>query len=170
MRNRRLCAEGDAAGRRSATRIRIGSEIHHQWLDDYWPPVRGQHDDGAEHLSSTSTARRDRARHFGEWQRKWSTGWSTLLGVRNDMVWMNTGDGAALFGTGMMNMADAMAAMAFNAASAYAHRHQLECDRRWSRYDAGRPCGFELGYAHKSARRPTSMSAKPGAAAPCRAG
>ena len=29
---------------------------------------------------------------FIEWERKWDTQWTTLLGVRSDIVWMNTGN------------------------------------------------------------------------------
>ena len=29
---------------------------------------------------------------FVEWEKKWDRQWTTLLGVRNDTVWMNTGN------------------------------------------------------------------------------
>ncbi len=29
---------------------------------------------------------------YVEWERRWTQNWSTLVGVRNDTVWMNTGD------------------------------------------------------------------------------
>ena len=29
---------------------------------------------------------------FVEWERKWDPQWTTLLGVRNDTVWMDTGN------------------------------------------------------------------------------
>ena len=29
---------------------------------------------------------------FAEWERKWDSKWTTLLGVRNDTVWMDTGN------------------------------------------------------------------------------
>ena len=29
---------------------------------------------------------------FAEWEKKWDPQWTTLLGVRNDAVWMNTGN------------------------------------------------------------------------------
>src|SRR3546814_8466874 len=51
---------------------------------------------------------------------------TTLVGVRNDQVWMNTGE-VQPYSTSMVNMADAMAATAFNAADRKRH------DSNWSR-------------------------------------
>ena len=36
-------------------------------------------------------ATREQLGTFVEWERRWGFGWRTLLGVRNDTVWMNTG-------------------------------------------------------------------------------
>src|SRR3546814_1542685 len=71
-------------------------------------------------------AKRDRLGTFAEWEAKWTPQLTTLVGVRNDQVWMNTGE-VQPYSTSMMNMADAMAATAFNAADRKRH------DSNWSR-------------------------------------
>src|SRR3546814_2733345 len=78
---------------------------------------------------------------------------TTLVGVRNDQVWMNTGE-VQPYSTSMMNMADAMAATALNAADRKRH------DSNWSatalvRYAPSDQATLELGYARKS-RSPRS--------------
>src|SRR3546814_15678958 len=70
-------------------------------------------------------AKRDRLGTFAEWDAKWTPQLTTLVGVRNDQVWMNTGE-VQPYSTSMMNMADAMAATAFNAADRKRH------DSNWS--------------------------------------
>src|SRR3546814_5042538 len=70
-------------------------------------------------------AKRDRLGTFAEWEAKWTPQLTTLVGVRNDQVWMNTGE-VQPYSTSMMNMADAMAATAFDAADRKRH------DSNWS--------------------------------------
>lgn len=132
--------------------ITLGSEFQHQWLDDYWPPVAGSMMMGPDTFVNINQAHRNRLGSYAEWQADWSSRLTTTLGVRNDQVWMNTGD-VQPYGTGMMQMADVMAAAAFNAAG---HRRH---DSNWSgsalaHYQASPGVGFDIGYARK-VRSPT---------------
>ena len=85
---------------------------------------------------------------MGSMQRHWTADLSTLVGVRYDRVAMNTGDVEG-YGSGMMQMADAAAAAAFNTAN----RHRI--DNNWSgsamvSWAATGSLTMELGYAHKA--------------------
>ena len=127
--------------------LRVGSEFHHQWLDDYWPPVAGSMMMGPNTYINVNASKRDRLGSFAEWEAKWSPQLTTTIGVRNDQVWMNTGEVQA-YSTSMMNMADAMAAMAFNAAD----RKRHDSNWGWSaiaRYAASDRAALEIGYARK---------------------
>lgn len=125
----------------------LGSEFHHQWLNDFWPPVAGSMMMGPNTYVNLNHATRDRLGNYLEWERAWTGQISTVLGIRNDQVWMNTGD-VQPYSTGMMSMADAAAAAAFNAASHARH------DSNWSgsailRYTPSSRVSAELGYARK---------------------
>jgi len=69
-------------------RLRLGSELHGQTLDDRWPgaPVGMAFD-----YVSLNHASRTQLGTFLEWQHRSGAGWDLLLGVRNDTIWMNTG-------------------------------------------------------------------------------
>lgn len=126
--------------------LRIGNEFQHQWLNDYWPPVAGSLMMGPNPYINVNGAKRNRLGSFVEWEKTWG-GITLIAGIRNDQVWMNTGD-VAPYGTGMMQMADMMAAAAFNAAG---HRRH---NSNWSGsalllYDLSELAKLELGYARK---------------------
>ncbi|MDG6095375.1 TonB-dependent receptor plug domain-containing protein [Acetobacter sp. AN02] len=95
--------------------LRLGSEFEHNGLNDWWPPLSGSMMMGPDTFHNVNDGHRDRLGHFAEWDAHWSRVFSTQLGFRNDLVMMNTGDVAPYSWTGMMNMADAMAARTFNA-------------------------------------------------------
>jgi iron complex outermembrane receptor protein len=95
--------------------LRVGNEFHHQGLDDRWPPVPGSMMMEPDTYWNINGGTRQRLGTFVEWERQWAPAWSTLLGVRNDMVWMDTGDVQAYCAMGMMCEPDASAAAAFNA-------------------------------------------------------
>jgi len=67
--------------------IRAGNEFHHQYLHDWWPSTTADQD-----LIMLNGAERNRAGTFVEWERRWDRNWSSLLGFRNDTVWMNEGN------------------------------------------------------------------------------
>jgi iron complex outermembrane receptor protein len=125
----------------------IGSEFHHQWLDDVWPAVAGSMMMGPNAYVNVNGARRDRLGHYVEWERAWNGRLSTVIGIRHDRLWMNTGE-VQPYSAGMMSMADAAAAAAFNAAD------RKRRDSNWSgsailRYDPSDRAAMELGYARK---------------------
>lgn len=125
----------------------LGSEFHHQWLNDFWPAVPGSMMMGPDPYVNLNGAARDRLGSYVEWERAWTGRFSTTLGVRNDQLWMNTGD-VQPYSTGMMSMADAAAAAAFNAVGHARH------DSNWSasaiaRYTASDRIALEFGFARK---------------------
>jgi iron complex outermembrane receptor protein len=78
------------AGLIASTRdtVHVGNELHVQTLDDRWPgPPAGMMLDNV----SINGGTRAQLGTFVEWERQWDSRWSTQLGVRNDMVRMNTG-------------------------------------------------------------------------------
>ncbi|MCX8474780.1 MAG: TonB-dependent receptor [Sphingomonas sp.] len=125
----------------------IGSEFHHQWLDDHWPPVAGSMMMGPNTYVNINAATRDRLGSYLEWERAWDGRLSTVIGIRQDRLWMNTGT-VQPYSTGMMSMADAAAATAFNAAE------RRRRDSNWSgsaiaRYAPSERVALEFGYARK---------------------
>jgi iron complex outermembrane receptor protein len=68
--------------------LRLGNELHGQTLDDRWPgaPVGAQFD-----YVSINNGTRTQLGTFAEWERRWSGRSITLVGVRNDTIWMDTG-------------------------------------------------------------------------------
>lgn len=136
--------------------LRIGNEFHHQGLDDWWPPVAGSMMMGPDTFWNINDGTRDRLGTFVEWERQWDRAWSTLLGARNDMVWMDTGKVApystmACIPMGMMCMPnpDAAAAEAFNAEDR--SRTDTNFDvTALARYQPSISESYELGYARKA--------------------
>ncbi len=128
--------------------LRLGNEYHHQFLNDWWPPVAGSMMMGPNTYININHAHRDRLAFFGEWETEWTGKFSTLAGIRFDRVSMNTGDVQPYSPTGMLAMDDVPAATAFNAAS---HKRR---DDNWSgsllaSYALSDAVAMELGYAHK---------------------
>lgn len=128
--------------------LRVGGEYHHQWLNDYWPPVAGNMMMGPNTFVNINAAHRNRLGAFAEWEAHWSDRLSSVIGVRLDRVSMNAGN-VQPYSTSMMNMDDAMAATAFNAAS------HARTDNNWNAsalisYAPADGVAIELGYAHKT--------------------
>lgn len=126
--------------------IRVGTEYQYQWLNDYWPPVPGSMMMGPDTFVNINAATRQRWGSFAEWQAAWSPELTTVIGARYDRVWMDTGS-VQPYATNMMNMADAMAAAAFNAAT------HARTDNNWgvsaiATWTPSAAASFEIGYAH----------------------
>lgn len=68
--------------------VRVGSEYFQQGLQDWWP---GKPMFMPQDFLSINNGQRDRLGTFAEWEANWDKKWLTQIGVRNDMVWMNTG-------------------------------------------------------------------------------
>lgn len=131
--------------------FRVGNELHYNNLDDWWPPTMTMVSMmGPETYHTVNDGRRTRLGTFIEWERQWDRAWSTLLGVRNDMVWMNTGNvkgyNSATSGMGAVYATDAAA---FNA------RDHQRTDTNFdvtalARFEPDAWSIFELGYAMKT--------------------
>lgn len=138
--------------------LRIGNEFHHQGLDDWWPPVTGSMMMGPDTYWNINDGTRDRLGTFVEWERKWNLAWTTLLGIRNDMVWMDTGD-VAPYSTNpcaMMMMGMCMAPnLDVGAAVDFNSRDHSRTDTNFdatalARYEPSASKSYEVGYARKT--------------------
>ncbi|MBS0239226.1 MAG: TonB-dependent receptor plug domain-containing protein [Proteobacteria bacterium] len=124
--------------------LRIGNEFHRQTLNDWWPPVAGMDPMmGPDTFVDINHGTRQRLGTFAEWEHRWDHAWSTLIGVRNDMVWMDTGD---VTGYSSMYAADATA---FNARS-HARTDANFDVTALTRYEPSANETYEIGYARKT--------------------
>lgn len=100
--------------------LRLGHEFHAFRLDDYWPAVPGSMMMGPRTYLNINGGKRDRMVLFGELESRLDARWTSVLGLRGESVRMDTGT-VQSYGSGMINMAnamaDSMAATAFNARS-----------------------------------------------------
>lgn len=129
--------------------INVGNELYYNWLDDHWPAVSGSMMMGPDEYVNINDGRRTRLGTFAEWQAQWDPQWSTLVGVRNDTVWMNTGDVQAYNPVPSMMNPDAAAAEAFNARG----HARTDVNFDWTvlgRFAADEHQTYELGYARKT--------------------
>ncbi|MGF7174928.1 TonB-dependent receptor [Azospirillum doebereinerae] len=136
--------------------LRVGNEFRHTHLDDWWDPVAGSMMMSPLTYWNVNGGTRNRVGTFAEWEAGWSPAWTTLLGVRNDVVWMDTGAVQPYswqnpLGMGMMAMAnpDAADARAFNARGHA--RTDVNVDvTALVRYTPSDTSAVEAGYARKT--------------------
>lgn len=124
--------------------IRVGNEFYHNNLDDWWKPVPGSMMMGPDTFININNGKRSRLGTFAEWEHRWNAQWTTLVGLRNDVVWMNTGD---VQGYNAMDYgADAAAFNAINRA-----KTDVNIDgSALLRYEANPFSTYELGFARKT--------------------
>ncbi|GBR19003.1 TonB-dependent receptor [Asaia spathodeae] len=129
--------------------IRIGSGYDHNGLNDWWPPLANSMMMGPNTFHNINNGHRDRLGHYIEWNAQWTRRFSTQLGLRNDLIMMNTGKVAPYSWMGMMQMADIMAARRFNAASRGRtdRNFDVTATGRWHALDS---LMIEGGYARKT--------------------
>ncbi len=75
--------------------VRVGNELRLQLLNENWSPVNSGMGMGMMCCSTfvnVSNGQRDVLGTYVEWERAWARDWSTLVGVRNDTVFMNAGE------------------------------------------------------------------------------
>ncbi len=132
----------------SSDLIRVGNELHRQTLDDWWPATMmmvGMM--GPNTYVTINDGERTRLGTFLEWEKKWTRAWTTLVGVRNDVVWMDTGDVQGYNNSPMsVYVADANA---FNA------REHARTDVNFDatalvRFEPDLNSTYEAGYARKT--------------------
>ncbi|MGD9539334.1 TonB-dependent receptor [Methylocystis sp.] len=78
--------------------FRIGNEFHGFRLQDYWPNDLTRFPNFAAMPRqfaqiNINGGQRNRVGTYAEWERRWTPQWSSLIGLRNDVVWMDTGPG-----------------------------------------------------------------------------
>lgn len=123
--------------------IRIGNELAYNRLEDWWDPVPGSMMMGPNSFLNINNGRRGRVGTFAEWERHWAPGWTTIGGIRNDVVWMNTGE---VRGYNGMYAADAAAFNALDRA-----RTDVNVDGSGLvRYEPDQRSLFEFGFARKT--------------------
>jgi iron complex outermembrane receptor protein len=131
--------------------IRIGNEFHHQALDDWWPATMMMVSMmGPNTYITLNDATRNRVGTFIEWEKQWDRAFSTLLGVRNDVVWMDTGDVQ-----GYNNANGGVAGVYAADAARFNAQDHSKTDTNFdataiARYEPDRASMFEFGYAMKS--------------------
>jgi len=141
--------------------LRLGSEYHGFRLKDWWEPVATSMMMRPFTFWNINNGDRNRVGHYAEWEGAWTPKWSTLLGLRNDVVWMDTGnvtpyDPRLRIPMGMMmgmpmfmNNPDALAADIFNA------RNRSRTDVNFdmvakARYRHDEASVYEFGYSRKT--------------------
>lgn len=129
--------------------LRVGNELNILRLDDWWPPVTTSPMMSPNTFVSINGGKRDRLGTFVEWDARWSDNWTSELGVRNDTVWMNTGDVQPYGCVAPMCAADNAAVVVFNAAD---HKRSfVNFDlTAIAKYEANDTSAFEFGFARKS--------------------
>jgi iron complex outermembrane recepter protein len=72
--------------------LRTGLEVQVYKLDDWWPPSGTGAMMSPNTFENINDGQRDRYALYGEWEARWKEQWTTIVGVRPEMVRMNTGD------------------------------------------------------------------------------
>jgi iron complex outermembrane receptor protein len=124
--------------------VQLGSEFQRFVLDSIWPAVPGTAPYmGPNPFISMNDGERSRLAWCAEANSKWTTHWTTLLGIRNDTVWTNAGP---VSGYSDMYSIDADAFNALNRA-----RTDVDLDvTTLARYEPNAHMTFEMGYARKT--------------------
>ncbi|WP_315742009.1 MULTISPECIES: TonB-dependent receptor [unclassified Bradyrhizobium] len=124
--------------------LRVGNELALNRLDDWWSPVAGSMMMGPNTFININGGTRDRVGTFVEWERHWDRQWTSIIGVRNDVVWMNTGNVQ-----GYNAMTSGADAAAFNGSDRA--RTDIHLDgSALVRYEPNDVSQYELGFARKT--------------------
>ena len=133
--------------------LRVGTEFHGFRLDDWWPPTSmtgmAAMMMGPGTFQNINDGKRDRAGLFAEWEARWDSQWSTLLGARYEHVKMDTGTVQPYSSTSMMQMADQRAARAFNAEDRERNDNNVDLTALL-RFTPDANSTYEGGYARKT--------------------
>lgn len=128
--------------------LRVGNEFQRYTLDDWWPPVAGTMM-APNDFWNIRNGERNRVGTYAEWERQWTPQWGSLLGVRNDTVWTDTGDVQGYSPSNMMGSNYLTDSTAFNA------QDHAKTDVNFDltallRYQPDTVSSFEAGYARKT--------------------
>lgn len=129
--------------------LRVGSSFNHSGLNDWWPPVQKSMMMGPNTYHNINNGHRDRLGSFAEWEAQWTPKVMTLLGLRNDIVMMNTGKVSGYQGMNGMNNEEHHAIQNFN----QANRGKTDTNfdvTALARWTATKYFTWEGGYARKT--------------------
>jgi len=136
--------------------LKVGVDAQLYRLDDWWPPSPSVLPPGfttggmaPNTFLNINDGKRDRIGVFAEWEALWNQQWTSLLGVRNETVMMNTGPVQGYNNTMMYNGAPLFPATTFN------NRDHQHTDSNFdvtalTRYTPAATLSFELGFARKT--------------------
>ncbi len=125
--------------------MRLGAEYQLYKLNDWWPPVVGSAGMGPNDFQNINNGERSRAALFGEWEKRFSTQWMSLLGIRYERVHTNAD---AVHGYGGMDMNQAADSAAFNASSRSKSDNNVDMTAL-AKYTASPMQDIEFGFARK---------------------
>lgn len=132
--------------------LRVGNQFHRFLLDDWWPPASATVGSmGPDTLWNVHDGTRDRFGTYFEWETKRGKGVTALLGVRSDVVRMNTG---SVVGYNASTSTTGSAAYAADAAEFNARDHK-RLDNNVDltaliKYEPDSTSGYAVGYARKT--------------------
>ncbi len=133
-------------------KLRIGHEFRRFTLNDWWTPTTGAIDTlGPNTLLNVNNGRRDRFGEWAEWEGRRAKRWTTLLGIRSDIVLMDTGNVQGYNGSPAAtgDAAYYLDAMEFNSASHARQDYNFDVTAL-VRFDATPFLSVEAGYARKT--------------------
>lgn len=132
-----------------AHRLRVGHEYHRQRLDDWWPPVPGSMMMEPNTFVNINGGERDRTTLWGEIESRWNAQWTTVAGLREEFVRMDTGRVQPYSEMpGMMNPDPAFAA-AFNARDRSRRDNNFDFSLL-ARFEPAPTSAYEFGFARKT--------------------
>ncbi|NFV78915.1 TonB-dependent receptor [Magnetospirillum aberrantis] len=131
--------------------LRVGNEFQRYTLDDWWPPTSNTANGGMspEDFWNINDGERNRIGTFAEWERKWTPQWTSLLGIRNDTVWMDTSTAKGYSNNNNAGISYLSDAAAFNA------QNHAKTDVNFDltallKYEHDKSAAYEVGYARKT--------------------
>jgi iron complex outermembrane receptor protein len=127
--------------------LRVGGELQAYRLDDWWPPSGAGMWPGT--FWNINDGERDRYALFGEWEARSNPQWTSLLGVRYEMVRMDAGDASGYCTSGMCMGNQLVDSATFNA------QDHGKTDHNWdltalARYSPDTTQSYEAGIAQKT--------------------
>jgi iron complex outermembrane recepter protein len=124
--------------------LRVGGEVQQYRLNDWWPPS-GTGGMAPNTFLNINNGQRDRAALFGEWEKRYSPSWMTLLGLRFEQV-RTDADQVHGYNTTMMNQA--RDAALFNSSERQKTDNNVDLTAL-AKYTANANHDIEFGFAHK---------------------
>jgi iron complex outermembrane receptor protein len=132
--------------------LHLGGEFQHFGLDDWWPPVSAKVGSmGPDTLWNINNGRRNRFGTYAEWEARRGSSWTTVLGIRSDIVMMDTGNvtGYNMSETTTGSAAYYADATEFNSASHARTDYNIDVTAL-ARFEPGGGGSVEFGYARKT--------------------